>query len=218
MNMASGFQNNQDQLTPTYYRVAVNLSGYDSNVAHNASGAVEPFDYDYFTTLNTAKNKSERRARGNIRWGAILFELQRFSNCEILDVTVQKSGPANETAADDVAISLAFTVGYAQEEYVFNGWYKLTGGANLSDGATPLDGHPWEQLSDSFKAANIQACIKEAVTRGICLGGTDGYTRRYRVMDPTLKEQRDENITVVQPNTPSNIWRSEEHTSELQSH
>ena len=44
--------------------------------------------------------------------------------------------------------------------------------------------------------------------RGICLGGTDGYTRRYRVMDPVLTEQRDENVTVTQPNIPSTIWAS----------
>lgn len=211
--MPSGFTNYQDQLTPTYYRVYVNMSsGYSNTATDTDSGAVEPFDHDYFSTLNTTTENSIRRARGNIRWLSILTELQRFSNCEILDVTATKTGPAFETAADDVAIALGFTVGYAQEEYVYNGWLNLTQGAVLSDGATPLDGRPWEQLSRSYQAANMQAAIKEAVTRGICIGGTDGYTRRYRTIlvagNPIYNEQRDELVTVTQPDTPANVWTS----------
>ena len=102
--MASGFSNSQDQLTPTYYRVYIDTSGYDTNATRTTSGAVEPFDYDSFATLNTSLNNSLRRARGNIRWNAILQELQRFSNCEILDVTATKSGPAFEDAADGSVI------------------------------------------------------------------------------------------------------------------
>lgn len=204
--MASGFQNSQDQLTPNYYRVAIDTSGYSTTAADNNSGGVEAWDYNYFTTLNTTANNSKRRARGNIRWNAILQELQRFANCEILDVTVLKSGPAAETAADHTAVSVTFTVGYAQEEYVYGGWLNLTGGAVLSDGATPLDGKNWEALSRADQASNIVACIKEAVTRGITIGGSSGYTRRYRTYDPVLIEQRDLNITVTQPDTPANVW------------
>lgn len=204
--MASGFTNSQDQLTSTYYRIAIDTSGYSTTAADNNSGGVEAWDYNYFSTLNTSLNNSKRRARGNIRWNAILQELQRFSNCEILDVTVQKTGPAAETAADHTAVSVTFTVGYAQEEYVYNGWLKLTGGAVLSDGVTPLDGAAWEALSRSYQASNIEACIKEAVTRGITIGGTAGYTRRYRTYDPTILEQRDSDVTVTRPDTPANVW------------
>lgn len=204
--MASGFQNSQDQLTPTYYRVAIDTSGYSTTAADNDSGGVEAWDYNYFSTLNTTLNNSKRRARGNIRWNAILQELQRFSNCEILDVTVLKAGPAAETAADHTAVSVTFTVGFAQEEYVFNGLKSLVGAATLSDGATSLSTSAWEALSASNKAAQIVLCVKEAVTRGITIGGSAGYTRRYRTYDPTLIEQRDSDITVTQPDTPANAW------------
>jgi len=204
--MASGFTNSQDQLTPTYYRVAIDTSTYSTTAANNDSGGVEAWDYNYFATLNTSLVNSKRRARGNIRWGAILQELQRFSNCEILDVTVLKTGPAAETVADHTAVSVTFTVGYAQEEYVYNGWRSLVGTANLSDGATPLDGKNWEALSRGDQASNIVACIKEAVTRGITIGNSAGYTRRYRTYDPTLIEQRDSDITVTQPDSPANVW------------
>ncbi len=204
--MASGFQNSQDQLTPTYYRVAIDTSGYSTTAANNDSGGVEAWDYNYFSTLNTSLANSNRRARGNIRWNAILQELQRFSNCEILDVTVLKTGPAAETAADHTAVSVTFTVGFAQEEYVFNGLKSLVGAATLSDGATSLSTSAWEALSASNKAAQLVLCVKEAVTRGITIGGSAGYTRRYRTYDPVLIEQRDSDITVTQPDTPANVW------------
>ena len=204
--MASGFQNSQDQLTPTYYRVAIDTSGYSTTAANNDSGGVEAWDYNYFSTLNTSLANSNRRARGNIRWNAILQELQRFSNCEILDVTVLKTGPAAETAADHTAVSVTFTVGFTQEEYVFNGLKSLVGAATLSDGATSLSTSAWEALSASNKAAQLVLCVKEAVTRGITVGGSAGYTRRYRTYDPVLIEQRDSDVTVTQPDTPANVW------------
>lgn len=204
--MASGFQNNQDQLTPNYYRVAIDTSGYSTTAANNDSGGVEAWDYNFFTTLNTTKDNSKRRARGNVRWNAILQELQRFSNCEILDVTVMKAGPTAETAANDTAVSVTFTVGYAQEEYVFNGWKGLLAGGTLSDGATSLSTSAWESLSAANKATQLALCVKEAVTRGITIGGASGYTRRYRLYDPVVLEQRDEDITVTQPDTPANVW------------
>lgn len=204
--MPSGFTNSQDQLTPTYYRVAIDTSGYSTTAADNNSGGVEAWDYNYFSTLNTTLANSVRRARGNIRWNAILQELQRFSNCEILDVTVMKSGPTAETAADDTAVSVTFTVGFAQEEYVFNGLKSLVGAATLSDGSTSLSTSAWEALSASNKAAQMVLCVKEAVTRGITIGLGDGYTRRYRTYDPGLGEQRDSDVTVTRPDTQANVW------------
>ena len=204
--MASGFQNSQDQLTPTYYRVAIDTSGYSTTAADNNSGGIEAWDYNYFTTLNTTVNNSKRRSRGNIRWNAILQELQRFSNCQILDVTVLKAGPTAETAADDTAVSVTFTVGFEQEEYVFNGWKGLLGAGTLSDGATSLSATAFESLSASNKATQVALCVKEAVTRGITIGGAQGYTRRYRTYDPVVLEQRDIDITVTQPDTPANAW------------
>lgn len=204
--MASGFSNSQDQLTPTYYRVAIDTSGYSTTAADNNSGGVEAWDYNYFSTLNTTLNNSKRRARGNIRWNAILQELQRFSNCQILDVTIMKAGPTAETAADDTSVSVTFTVGFEQEEYVFNGWKGLLAGGTLSDGATSLSTSAFESLSASNKATQVALCVKEAVTRGITIGGSQGYTRRYRTYDPVVLEQRDSDITVTQPDTPSNAW------------
>lgn len=206
--MASGFQNNNDQLTPNYYRIVIDTSGYSTTAANTDSGGVEAWDHNYFSTLNTTTNNSIRRARGNLRWQAIVDELSRFNEPTMLDVTIMKVGPTAETAADDTAISVAFTVGYNQEEYVLGGWQNIIGAGNFSDGATSLTATSYDQLSASNKATAIQNCIKEAVTRGITRGGAAGYTRRYRtvLIDGGNLEQRDVNVTIVQPDTPANVW------------
>ena len=205
--MASGFQNTQDQLTPNFYRISIDASTYSTTAANNDSGGVEVDDFNAFTTLPTTLDNSRRRARGNIRWQAILDELSRFNQPMILDVTSLEAGPSTLDVADDVTTSLSFTVGYAQEEYVLGGWQKIIGAGTFSDGATTLTTDTFESLSAASLATAIQHCIEEAVTRGITRGGDVGYTRTYRTMDPTGNDSSfQEAITITQPDTPANVW------------
>jgi hypothetical protein len=205
--MASGFQNTQDQLTPNFYRVSIDASGYSTTAADNDSGGVEVDDFNFFSTLPTTLNISRRRARGNLRWQAIIDELSRFSQPMILDITSLESGPSTLDVADDVTTSLSFTVGYAQEEYVLGGWQKIIGAGTFSDGSTTLTTSTYEALSAVNLATAMQHCIEEAVTRGITRGGAGGYTKTYRTMDPTGNDQSfQEAITITQPDTPANVW------------
>ena len=205
--MASGFQNTQDQLTPNFYRVSIDASGYSTTAADNDSGGVEVDDFNFFSTLPTTLNISRRRARGNLRWQAIIDELSRFSQPMILDITSLEAGPSALDVADDVTTSLAFTVGYAQEEYVLVGWQKIIGAGTFSDGSTTLTTSTYEALSAANLATAMQHCIEEAVTRGITRGGSGGYTKTYRTMDPTGNDSSfQEAITITQPDTPANVW------------
>jgi hypothetical protein len=205
--MASGFQNTQDQLTPNFYRVSIDASSYSTTAADNDSGGVEVDDFNFFSTLPTTLNNSRRRARGNLRWQAIIDELSRFSQPMILDITSLEAGPSALDVADDVTTSLAFTVGYAQEEYVLGGWQKIIGAGTFSDGATTLTTSTYEALSAANLATAMQHCIEEAVTRGITRGGAGGYTKTYRTMDPTGNDSSfQEAITITQPDTPANVW------------
>ena len=205
--MASGFQNTQDQLTPNFYRISIDASTYSTTAANNDSGGVEVDDFNAFTTLPTTLDNSRRRARGNIRWQAIIDELSRFTQPMIVDITSLETDASVLEAADDVTTSLAFTVGYAQEEYVLGGWQKIIGAGTFSDGATALTTSTFEALSASNLATAVQNCIKEAVTRGITRGGASGYTRTYRTMDPTGNDSSfQEAITITQPDTPANVW------------
>jgi len=205
--MASGFQNTQDQLTPNFYRVSIDASSYSTTAADNNSGGVEVDDFNFFSTLPTTLNNSRRRARGNLRWQAIIDELSRFAQPIILDVTSLEAGPSALDVADDVTTSLSFTVGYAQEEYVLGGWQKIIGAGTFSDGSTTLTTSTYEALSAANLATAMQNCIEEAVTRGITRGGAGGYTKTYRTMDPTGNDQSfQEAITITQPDTPANVW------------
>jgi hypothetical protein len=205
--MASGFQNTQDQLTPNFYRISIDASGYPTTATLTTSGGVEVDDFNFFSTLPTTLNNSRRRARGNLRWQAIIDELSRFSQPMILDVTSLDSGPIALDAADDVTATLAFTVGYAQEEYVLGGWQKIIGAGTFSDGSTTLTTSTFEALSAANLAIAIEDCIQEAVTRGITRGGSSGYTKTYRTMDPTGNDSSfQEAITITQPDTPSAVW------------
>ena len=208
--MASGFQNTQSQLTPNYYRVTIDTSAWSTTAANNDSGGVEAWDYNYFATLNTSLNNSRRRARGNIRFNSILSQLATGDNPEILDMTVMKSGPTAETAADHTSVSVTFTVGYYRESGVLGAWQSIingTGGAGtFSDGSTTLTASTYEALSSTNAATAIQNSIKEAVVRGITIGGSAGYSRSYRTYDPTAPQQYQESVTVTQPDTPANVW------------
>ena len=205
--MPSGFQNNQDQLTPNYYRIVLTLSSnYSDTATNNDSGRVEPFDFTNFATMNTTAANSRRRARGNIRFNAILNQLQLFANVQILDMTTRTAADEEESAADHVADSITFTVGYVQEAYVLGGWQKIIGSGTFSDTSTPLTATIYDQLSSSNAKTAMQNCIKEAITRGITIGGSSGYTTRYKTYDPDGNNHREEQITVTQPRTPANVW------------
>ena len=206
--MASGFQNTQDQLTPNFYRVTINTSGFTTDATLTTSGGIEVDDFNSFATLSTSLNNSRRRARGNMRWQAIIDELSQFTQPMIVDITSLETDASVLEAADDVTTSLAFTVGYAQEEYVLGGWQKIIGAGTLSNGATALTTSTFEALSASNLATAMQNCIKEAITRAITRGGASaGHTRTYRTMDPTDADSSfQESVTITQPDTPSNVF------------
>jgi hypothetical protein len=208
--MASGFQNNQSQLTPNYYRVVLTLStsNYSTTASSNASGGVEPLDFTNFNTMNTTTDYSRRRARGNIRFNSILNYLQMFDNVQIVDMTVLTGSPpsAAETASDDIATQVSFTVGYTQEAYVLGGWQQLIKNNTLSDGSTTLTTTSYDQLSASDAQTAMQNSIKESITRGITIGGSSGYTRRYKIYNVDSSDHREEDITVTQPRTPADVW------------
>jgi hypothetical protein len=207
--MPSGYQNTNAQLQPVYYRVTIDTSTWSNSNSSTAGGSIEPWDYNYFSTLNTSLANSERRARGNIRWASIMTFLEKYANCELLDVTVLKSGATVETEADDVAVSVAFTVGYYQEAYVLGGHVNYLASINqtyLSDGSTILTPAAYDTLTYSARATSMQNAIQDLVTLGITIGGGTGYIRQYRTYNPQLPGQLQENITVTQPDTPANVW------------
>lgn len=210
--MASGFQQDTNQLNPNFYRISIDLTGYDSTAANTTAGGVEVDSNDSFATLNTTLANSQRRARGNLRWEAILHALQRAGDCKILDVTSTEGASNPLDVADDVTTGLAFTVMYERDAFVLSTVQDILiaegrvsgGSARLSDNAT---------LGSATACTTIPLAIEELVVRGITKGyrdytapGTavsstlDVFTKSARVFDGLSGGQ--EKLTVASPVTP----------------
>ena len=101
--MPSGFQQDTNQLQPSFYRVVLDLSGYPTNDGNN-NGGVTPNSSDSFSALPTTLAKGQARARGNMRFRNIVNKLANLADCQILDIEI------NETDADSQAEAVAFTV------------------------------------------------------------------------------------------------------------
>jgi hypothetical protein len=184
--MPSGFQQDQNQLKTGFYRVVLTLSGGTGayNAAAPANGAVNPYDWNAYQTFPTTLANAERLARGNLRWQAIIEEVTKHSDAQILDVEVSS---ADVTDANSIPTGVAFTIKYERDEFVL---------AALN-GATDIGGN----VVDTTTKA-----IKHLVVSGIQRGGTTGYTRSYRVYDPADDSESQRTITIVQPDVNADVY------------
>ena len=189
--MASGYQQDSNQLTPGYYRVTWTAGTATYPTADgNTNGSINPYNWDTFTTKPTNQINSNRLTRGNIRWASILENLTLLSDCRIESVSVTS---ADTTTGDSQPTGVAFTVVYDRDSFVLPGLQKLN--------TTSYDG----STATSSLTTTVQA-IRELVTRGFIFGGSSGNTRSARVWNPSLLEGQQATFTVAQPDVPSKIW------------
>jgi hypothetical protein len=189
--MASGYQQDSNQLTPGYYRVVWTASTATYPTADgNTNGALNPYNWDTYAVKPTSQANSNRVTRGNIRWAHVLENLSLLSDCRIENVVVTSSG---NTAADNQPTGVAFTVVYDRDSFVLPGLQKLN--------TTSYDG----STATSTYTTTAQA-IRELVTRGFIFGGSSGETRSARVWNLQNVEDQQLTFTVAQPDTPAKIW------------
>jgi hypothetical protein len=212
--MSSGFQQNENQLTPGLYRVVVDLSGYSSTAANTDAGGVETRDSSAFATQNTTLANGQRRARGNLRWQGILEALSIGGDYRILDVEEAESGPSTLDVADDVTVTLTFTVQYDRDAFVLGAVQKfLIEEGRTTGGVAKNSDH--ETLGSATTTSTTALAIEELVVRGItkgyqdyvtdvsaAVGAGDIFTRSYRVWDGTQGAETQEVLTVKAPITP----------------
>lgn len=183
--MPSGFQQDANQLSPNFYRVTVDLSGYNSTATSTQSGSVEPDSGDSFATLNTTLDNSKRRARGQLRWEAIIQQLQSVGDVKILDVTATEAGPSTLDVADDVTTALSFTVMYERDAFVLPAVQaRLIAEGRVSGGVAKLSDH--ETLGTATTASTTALAIQELVVRGITKGYRDYVTNVSTAVSDTL--------------------------------
>lgn len=217
--MSSGFQQNADQLTPGLYRVVVDLSGYSTTAANVDAGGVETRDSNVFdvpgSALPTTLAIGQRRARGNLRWQAIVDALGLGGDFRVLDIEeLETTGPSVLDNADDTTTTLTFTVKYDRDAFVLGSVQNfLIAEGRVSGGVAKNSDH--EILATATACTTTALAIEELVVRGItkgyqdyvtdvsvAVGTTDIFTRSYRVFDGTQSAEVQEVLTVQAPITP----------------
>jgi hypothetical protein len=212
--MSSGFQQNTDQLTPGLYRVVIDLSGYSSTAANTDAGGVETKDSSVFATQNTTLANGQRRARGNLRWQGILEALSIGGDYRILDIEEAESDASVLDAADDVTVTLKFTVQYDRDAFVLGAVQNfLIKEGRTTGGVAKNSDH--ETLGSATTTTTTALAIEELVVRGItkgyqnyvtdvsaAVGAGDIFTRSYRVWDGTQGAETQAVLTVKAPITP----------------
>ena len=116
--MASGFQQDLDQLQPGFYRVTIvmNTSNFPTtDTGNHADGGVTPNAWDYFSGSNlpTTAATSLSRARGNLRWKQVVNQLSGLADCQILDIVM-----TGETNGDAQATQIDFTVKFDRDTFL----------------------------------------------------------------------------------------------------
>lgn len=212
--MASGFQQHADQLTAGLYRVVVDLTGYAITAADENAGGVETRDASAFGTLPTTLANGQRRARGNLRWQAIVDALGLGGDLRILDIEELKTGAVVLAAADDTTLTLTFTVQYDRDAFVLGAVQNfLIAEGRVVGGVAKNSDH--ETLATATACTTTQLAIEELVVRGItkgyqdyvtdvsaAVGTTDIFTRSYRVFDAAQSAEVQQVLTVQAPITP----------------
>jgi hypothetical protein len=182
--MASGFQQDTNQLSPNFYRVSIDMQdvGYfPVNAALNTSGGIEPFDANGFATLPTSNNNSIRRARGNIRWNNILAALSNIADCQILDVTASNAG-STYTNANTVSDALVFTVKFERDDFVLQRYNGTTD-------------------ASSSTITTVAGAVKEIIAQAVVMS----MTRSYRTASTTQGEMQ-QSVTVTAPTTAATLY------------
>ena len=183
--MPSGFQQNTNQLQPSFYRVVLDLSGYPT-ADGNDNGGITPNSSDSFTALPTTLALGQARARGNMRFRNIVNRLSNIADCQILDIEI------NEANADSQAAALAFTV-------------KFDRNAGILDSVRNLIGSPYYvHGSANTEITTTVLALRDQIIRAI----TDSTNALIKVSYGSNPNDTDtqQMISVVAPDIAANVF------------
>jgi hypothetical protein len=175
--MPSGFQQDNNQLQPAYFRVVMDMTDGDiySTSVGNTGGAVQPFTWDNFTgsDLPQTAQSAVTLARGNLRFQRIIEELTKYADAQILDLEALTG--SNPVTGEYQANHLAFTVKYDRFgiDSVDNGDSPLLAMErkylqSINNGSThsPYDNENINNTTEAIQEAIMRALITN-VTRSM---------------------------------------------------
>lgn len=189
--MPSGFVQDSNQLSPAFYRVVINMTGYPVDTG-NTGGAVTPTSSDnvgtgvnQITTKPTTLALGTDRARGNMRFRNLVNRLTGIQDCQILDLEV-----GGQTTGDSQATTLAFTVKYERPQDLLNTIRTSVYGESSS-----------YNNADSVEITTVLLGLEELVVRGV----RDATTANMRVYNGSTKSDSQLPVTVAAPDTATNV-------------
>jgi len=176
--MASGFQQDTNQLQPSFYRVQIDMSNTTyfptTDLGNHQDGGCTPNAWDSFPagSLPSTTAHAVSRARGNLRFKQVVNQLSGLADCQILDISI------TEANADAQATGLAFTVKFDRDEFI-----PLTG----TKRGTATVGND--------AAGNPMTTISEVIANTVAAGLYNGTTELGRVYNPVTSEGTDQGVT-----------------------
>lgn len=182
--MASGFQQNINQLSPSFYRVVIDMTDYPTNDG-NDNGGISPNSSDSFASddFPTTLVSGEARSRGNMRFRNIVNRLSGLADCQILDIEI------NEVDGDSQATGLAFTA-------------KFDRSSGILDAVKAQLGSPFTGYDGVTEITTDVLAIKDQIARGI----GDETTANVRVFNGDLRTDNQLSLTVSAPGIASDLW------------
>jgi hypothetical protein len=192
--MPSGFQQDNNQLSPAYFRVVIDMDNggaawynQSDETSVTTTGRITTWAWDNATSpsrLPQTQVIADALARGNMRFQAIVDMLGMFADCQILDI----ENPGNDYAANQVdQDTIAFTVKYDRSEFLIPGFigYAKANYNNGTDGTFTVDGvtylRYWSESGQEFSIASEEDVVKELVFLG---AQRNNYTKSVRVFAP----------------------------------
>lgn len=187
--MPSGFQQDTNQLAPSFYRVVLTMGAGTAtwNAASPANGAVNPFNWDSYATRPSSDANGQRLARGNMRFQFIIEELTKYADAQIIDVEVTSS---DTTDANSVPSALAFTVKYDRDAFV------LPAVQAVASTFTPTTGGA---VTIDATAKAVRYLVGQALAH-------DAYTKKYNTYNVTGVRGELQSITVNKPDAIADLY------------
>lgn len=187
--MPSGFQQDQNQLTPSYYRVVIicnNDNAYwfavgDGNGTNE--GRISPFSADSLDEFPTTLAYSQALSRGNLRFQSMIEAVENLADCQILDVEVNNA-LTGDAQSDNSQV--AFTIKFDRDEGVFPAYCAIRAaeGAGTNGSTDPIDGivYPqfWSYSGQQYSINNTADSLRDIIWKALA----DGRTRSVRVFHP----------------------------------
>ena len=216
--MPSGFQQDQNQLTPSYYRVVIQCG--DNNAywypvgdsdGPDTEGRISTYAWDNFEGSDrpTTLQRATALARGNLRFQAIVEAVEGLADCQILDIEGSAGWNGDDQADNN---QIAFTIKYDRDEGVFPAYCAIrkAEGAN-DDGPVTYDGIEYRAYWSYSGAEYTITSTERAITDIIWKALSQSHTRTVRVFhpvegtDPLTGEGFQDRITADKPfNNDSN--------------